>query len=110
MRYKVLFTTAAERDLNRTLEYIEFSLFNPSSADALLEKVEVEVSKLAEFPRMYSVVQDDVLRAWGVRFVKINNYLAFFVISEEDNTVYVIRFLYGKRNWAGILRKEISFS
>ncbi|MFR5502265.1 MAG: type II toxin-antitoxin system RelE/ParE family toxin, partial [Lachnospira pectinoschiza] len=39
------------------------------------------------------------------RFVIINNYLAFYTIDEEKQTVIIVRFLYQKSNWTSILRQ-----
>ena len=41
----------------------------------------------------------------GIRFVIINNYLAFYTIDEEKQTVVIVRFLYQKSNWTSILRQ-----
>ncbi len=41
----------------------------------------------------------------GIRFVIINNYLAFYTIDEEKQTVIIVRFLYQKSNWTSILRQ-----
>lgn len=109
MSYKIHFTRTAEQDLKQALDHIEFNLLNPSAADNLLNKVEAEIGSLSNFPERYAIVQDPVLRAWGIRFVKINNHLAFYIISAEENTVYVVRFLYGKRNWISVLREGINF-
>ena len=44
----------------------------------------------------------------GIRFVIINNYLAFYTIDEEKQTVIIVRFLYQKSNWTSILRQRFS--
>ncbi|MGI6487748.1 MAG: type II toxin-antitoxin system RelE/ParE family toxin [Syntrophomonadaceae bacterium] len=33
----------------------------------------------------------------------VGNYIIFYVISEEDAAVTVVRILYGRRNWASLL-------
>jgi plasmid stabilization system protein ParE len=33
----------------------------------------------------------------------VKNYMLFFIVSEDEKTVYVIRFLYGRRDWKNIL-------
>ena len=38
----------------------------------------------------------------------INNYLAFYIINEEKQTVIIVRFLYKKSNWSSILQKGFS--
>ena len=88
MSYQVHITSTAEHDIMRAADYIEFTLKNPDAADNL--------------------VDDPVLASWGIRFVIINNYLAFYTIDEEKQTVIIVRFLYQKSNWTSILRQGFS--
>lgn len=106
MTYQIHITKTAERDLVGAADNIEFTLKNPSAADNLLDKAEEKISELSSFPEVHAVVDDPVLSAWGIRFTVINNYLAFFTILGD--TVYVIRFLYGKRDWISILKQGFS--
>ena len=45
---------------------------------------------------------------WGIRFTLVKNYIAFYVVSEENHTIYIVRFLYGKRDWINILKQGFS--
>ena len=108
MNYEVHFTRATENDLNEAADYIEFVLLNPQAADDLLDTVEETLPTLAQYAQRYALVDDPVLRAWGIRFVQIKNYLSFYTISEEEQKVYIVRFLYGKRNWISILKNGFS--
>jgi plasmid stabilization system protein ParE len=108
MSYGIHITRAAERDLNSAVDYIEFVLFNPQAADALLDEAEMKIGELSIFPERFSLVDDPVLKAWGIRFTLMKNYIAFYVVSEENRTVYVVRFLYGKRDWITILKQGFS--
>lgn len=106
MNYNLHITKKAEADLNAAADYIEFTLLNPQAADDLLDKAEEEISKLSYMPQTRRIVDDPVLKAWGIRFVLVSSYMAFFMIDEQSKTVYIVRFLYGKRNWIEILRSE----
>lgn len=106
MNYTLHITSKAEADLNSAVNYIEFTLLNPQAADDLLDKVEKEISKLSHMPQIHKLVDDPILNAWGIRFIVINNYMAFFTIDEQSKTVYIVRFLYGKRNWIEILKNN----
>ncbi len=105
MNYHIRITSAAERDLNRAADHIEFVLKNPKAADDLLDEAEKQINLLSEFPEKFRLVDDPVLASWGIRFVIINGYLAFYTISEEKNLVIVVRFLFQKSNWNSILRQ-----
>ena len=106
MSYNLHITKMAEDDLNAAADYIEFTLFNPQAADDLLDKADKELSSLAEMPQIHRLVDDPFLNVLGIRFILVNNYMAFVLINEEEKTVYIIRFLYGKRNWIQILKDE----
>ena len=92
----------------RAADHIEFSLKNPDAADNLLDAATEQIGSLADLPQKFRLVDDPVLASWGIRFVIINNYLAFYTIDEEKQTVIIVRFLYQKSNWTSILRQGFS--
>ncbi len=96
MSYQLHITSTAEHDIMRAVDYIEFILKNPLAADNLLDTVSKQIGTLSEFPQKFRIVDDPVLASWEIRFVIINNYLAFYTINEEKQTVIVVRFLYKK--------------
>ncbi len=108
MTYDIHITATAERDLLRASDHIEFVLKNPKAADDLLDEAEAQISSLANFPEKFRLVDDSVLAYWGIRFVIVNGYLAFYIISKETNQVIVVRFLFQKSNWTAILRQGFS--
>ena len=106
MMYSIHITSRAQRDIDEAADYIEFSLRNPQASDALLDAVKQEISSLSNMPERYPVVTDDFLGALGIRFVQVKNYLAFYRIDEKQSKVYVVRFLYGRRDWVSILHHD----
>lgn len=105
MSYKIHITATAERDMIRASDHIEFVLKNPKAADDLLDEAELKINSLADIPEKFRLVDDPVLASWGVRFVVVKGYLAFYVISEELRQVTVVRFLFQKSSWTAILRQ-----
>ena len=102
MSYHLHITNVAARDISQAADYIEFVLKNPKAADDLLEETDQKINALLPFPQEHPIVEDKLLAAWGIRFTQIKNYLAFYVI--EENQVTVIRFLYAKSDWISILK------
>ena len=105
MSYQLHITSTAEHDIMRAVDYIEFTLKNPQAADNLLDVVTKQIGTLSELPQKFRIVDDPILASWEIRFVIINNYLAFYTIDEEKQTVIIVRFLYQKSNWTSILRQ-----
>ena len=108
MNYNIYITSAAERDLIRAADHIEFVLKNPKAADDLIDETEKKINSLSNFPEKFRLVDDPVLASWGIRFVIVNGYLAFYTISEKEHLGIVVRFLFQKSNWNSILRLGFS--
>ena len=106
MKYSVHITPAAERDLDRTMDYISLILKNPEAADRLLTEVEKQINSLSVFPKKCQVADDPVLSAWGIRFLVIKNHIAFYTLDDEKHLVIIVRFLFRKSNWNAILRQS----
>lgn len=107
MTYKIIYTQKALADLDAVASYIKLKLCNISASDRIIENFFGEGDSLASFPTLYPLCNDAFLRAWGIRFVPVKNYLLFYVVREDEKTVYVLRFLYSRRNWQKILRKHL---
>ena len=106
--YSIHITSAAENDLYEAADYIEYVLMNPDAAVRLLDAATERISSLAQFAERNALIDDPVLKSWGIRFVQVNDYIAFYVISEEEKRVYIVRFLHSRRNWIGILKQGFS--
>ena len=98
-KYKIVYLPAAERDLSEIFEYI--SRDSPSAALSLLDKIDEDVSRLAEFPQLGKTPQDNRLQKLGYKMLIINNYLVFYVLKQK--TVEIRRILHGKRKYEFLL-------
>ena len=109
MSYDINITLTAEQDLEKVTDYIESILKNPQAADDFLDEVTKKISTLAHMPEKFALVDDPVLRSWGIRFLMISNYHVFYLLSKKEKRVIIVRILYAKRNWLSILKKGFSF-
>ena len=110
MTSEIHITRKAETDILEAADYIEFTLLNPEASDLLLDTVDEEINNLSDMPAKHQLVEDPVLASWGIRMIPVKNYLAFYVIDQAKSIVHIVRFLYYKRNWVSILKREpISF-
>lgn len=103
MAYKLVVTRSAHEDLDEILGYISRQLSNPSAAGRLLEQVEAYYDQLQKFPFLYEACQNSRLKEKGYRKIVIGNYILVFRPSEAEQTVYILRFFYGGRDYETIL-------
>ena len=94
MSYKLIYAEEALRDLELTAEYIKIKLCNILAADRLVENFFSEAGSLDMFPTRYPLCKDEILRAWGIRFVPVSKYLLFYVVKEKEQTVYVLSLIH----------------
>lgn len=57
-------------------------------------------------PEKLQLVDDPVLAGWGIRFIRVNNYLAFYTIDEDKKVVIIVRFLYQKATGTPFFDKD----
>ena len=90
MNYKVLITEEATKDVFNLVKYIHVDLCNPDAAKKLYMNLNREVRNLGNFP---------------LKFADSGINLLFYIISEENPIVYVLRILKDIMNWQNILHK-----
>lgn len=103
MSWTVVVTKPAEADLLAIGDYIAFQLKEPETALQLLCKIEEKVMELRDFPTRCAVVREAEFCAQGYRKLFVENYTIFFTLSKKNETVYIHRVLYNKRNWIEII-------
>lgn len=101
--FQIVITEPAEKDLNNIANYIAINLQNPSSARQLMHKFSEAISNLGKISRQYSLVRDKRLASSSMRYLFVNNYIVFYIVSDTLYSVTIIRILYNKRNWKSIL-------
>jgi toxin ParE1/3/4 len=106
--YSVHITDIAEEEILSTAKYIGDVLKAPEAANSLLDEIEKYENILENTPNMFSFVPDEYLATKGVKYVMVKNYMMFYTINEEEKSVTVIRFLYGRRDWKNILTTKSS--
>ncbi len=108
MKYQIHITATALRDIERAADYIEYNLKNPDAAEDLLDEVESKINSLQDNPERFQIVDDPVLEYWGIRFISVGNYLAFYVVFNNEKQVHIVRFLHHRNDWQTTLRQGYS--
>lgn len=104
MKYNILMTESAEKDIAQAVLYISEELKNPSAANDLLNIIKDRLTTISEFPFAFGLCGDIVLNSAGIRFIEVNNYLLFYRVKEDQKNLIIERFLYNKRDWETIFK------
>jgi plasmid stabilization system protein ParE len=104
--YSVYISEIAENDILTAAQYISNVLNAPIAANRLLDEIEEKERFMEYNPYIYPVVSDRILTKRGIRFVSAKNYLMFYIVNDNEQMAYVIRFLYGHRDWKNILKNN----
>ncbi len=103
MAYKLLVSKEAHRDIDEITGYIAHELKSTAAANSFLTNVENSYRHVEENPFMYNFCNDERLRNEGYRKIPMKNYLVIYRVDEARNCVFVVRILYGPRDYAKLL-------
>ncbi len=99
--YDIQFSEGVIADLKEIKDYITVDLSNEQAADNIIKNILVSIRRLEEFPNIGALLSDVVGFHTDFRFIISGNYMVFYKFS--DDIVYIVRVLYGKRNYLNIL-------
>ncbi|WNF37364.1 type II toxin-antitoxin system RelE/ParE family toxin [Bacillaceae bacterium IKA-2] len=103
IKHKIKITPKAYDDLDEIYSYIAEDLHNQSAADNLIDKIETNIMRLKDFPFSCSFVTDEILKDKGYRKLIIENYIAFYLVREEEKQVVVMRVLYSRKKYQDLI-------
>jgi len=98
---KLLLSPEAGDDLKGIRKYISDELENPAAAKRTVAKIIKGIRGLVRFPDRGAPLSSVLEIRTDYRFLVCGKYLTFYRC--EKNTVYVVRVLYGKRDYMKIL-------
>jgi addiction module RelE/StbE family toxin len=101
---KIRYSSEAKTDLADIKEYVGEELRNPDAAFRIITHITKRIRKLSRFPEMGASLSSIVDMETNYRFLVCKNHLVFYRI--EDTEIYIVRVLYGKRDYLTILFGE----
>ncbi len=103
MNYNLVITKPAEKDLADILQYISKDLSAPKAANDLLDDILKCYDNISLNPLMYALCDNDRLKSKKYRKAVIKNYIMLYRIDEEKQIIYIMRFIYGRRDYINLL-------
>ncbi|MBO4583549.1 MAG: type II toxin-antitoxin system RelE/ParE family toxin [Clostridia bacterium] len=102
---KINFSPDAIADLKQTRKYITEELCSEQAATNTISKIMKHIRMLEDFPESGALLSTVVNIANDYRFLVCGNYIAFY--RYEHDVVYVVRVLYGRRDYMRMLFGEV---
>jgi plasmid stabilization system protein ParE len=106
MSYTLKIMDSAKADMRSIYSYIAESLQNPEAAKRRIALIDKAILSLKKNPTSHALARDEYLASKGFRPLVVKNHIIFFIVREKQNLVFVMRVLYGRRDWMNMLRLE----
>lgn len=97
--YKVKIYPTAKGDLLDIIDYL--NTLSPEAALRYYDLLTEQIASLSHLPERCPRPKDLALAAKGYRYLIVENYLVFYVVSGD--TVQIRRILYGRRDYRSLL-------
>ena len=104
MKYKVMYTAGAKKDLRNIFRYISEELLAPENAVGQTDRIIEAVRKLDTMPNRNRLYEEEPWHSRGLRFFPVDNYLVFYKTDDKTKIVYVVRIMYSGCD----IRKQLS--
>ncbi|MCH5139182.1 type II toxin-antitoxin system RelE/ParE family toxin [Clostridiaceae bacterium UIB06] len=101
--YDIQITEPAEKDLYEIGAYISKELLEPDIAKKVILEIAKGINSLEDMPLRNALIDDERLSYKGIRKIMVDNYIVFYIVTEESKTVTIIRILCGRRDWMKLL-------
>ncbi|WP_443660950.1 type II toxin-antitoxin system RelE/ParE family toxin [Clostridium algidicarnis] len=101
--YDIQITEPSEKDLYEIGAYISKELLESEIAKKVISEIAKGVNSLEDMLLRNSLVADDRLAYEGIRKIMVDNYIVFYIVTDESKTVTIIRILYSRRDWINLL-------
>ncbi len=95
------YSKKSKEDLIRIKQYIKYNLQEEEISEKLIKKIRREINNLKNNSKIYSIIDDDVIRKLEIRKLIIDNYIVFYRI--KDINIQIVRIMYGGRDWMNLL-------
>ncbi len=100
-KYNIEYSKESKEDLVGIKQYIKYNLQEPEIAQKLISKIRNEINNLKHNPKIYSIIDDDIIKKLEIRKLIVDNYIIFYRIKNDN--IQIVRVMYGRRNWINLL-------
>ncbi len=98
MKYEVKLTAQAIEQIEEIIQYISKILLAPEIARKWTGTLQYEIEKLDSMPSRYPLTEEEPWHTRGIRKMPVKNFLVYYLVDEENKTVWITAVIYGRRN------------
>ena len=106
MKWKVIYTAQARKDLRGIYAYIAGQLQARETAAGQTLRIMRAIRSLEELPMRHALYTEEPWRTQGLRFLPVDHYLVFYFPNETDKQVSIVRIMYGGRDVRNQLKQR----
>ncbi len=96
--FKVIYTAEAVKDLQAIYRYIAEELLAPQAARSQAERIQDRIEALSAFPLRHQLLTWEPWRSMGMRQMPVDRYIVYYLTDSAEQTVSVLRIIYGGRD------------
>ena len=96
---KIFYSPKSRKDLDKIYDYIYDDLNNPIAAEKTVKGILDKISELKEYPQLGPVWYLENNIDSGFRFLTCDNYIIFYQITKEKETILIVRILHCLQNY-----------
>ena len=104
--YKVIYSPAAFDDIRNIYLYIAQELQVPDTAQNQVNRIRNAIRALDFMPNRYSLVEWEPWKGMQVHKVPVDNYIVYYMVEEQAQTVTVVRIFYDGQDAESIIRSQ----
>jgi toxin ParE1/3/4 len=97
-KWKVLTLPDAEADIESIYSYIATILLEPVTAARLIARIRKAINSLGNMPGKYRLYDKEPWRSKGLRLFPVGNYIVFYHIVPDHDSVFIDAVIYGGRD------------
>lgn len=103
MKYKIIRTDKADEQLREIIFYIAEDSGSIDIALNYLDKIEVAINNLEDFPMSGSIPRYSILRKQGYRVLIVERHLIFYKVDDVKRIVIIYAIVDGRREYRNLI-------
>ena len=100
-KYNIEYSKEAKEDLIGIKQYIKYNQKEPETESKLISKIRMSIKSLKDNHEIFAIIDDDIITKLEIRKLIVDNYIVFYRI--KDDSIEIVRIMYGRRNWINLL-------